>query len=59
MGWWRDMIDYLATPDAPHAKTRDVTRFDMGVCPGCRGLRAVASPTCESCGSVRAVTADA
>lgn len=53
------MLAYLATEEAPHGSARDITRFDMGVCPGCRGLRAVASPTCQTCGSVRAVTADA
>jgi len=53
------MLTYLATPDAPHGSARDITRFDMGVCPGCRGLRAVASPTCKACGSVRPVAADA
>lgn len=59
MTWWRDVIDYLAATDAPHGGARDLTRFDMGVCPGCRGLRAVASATCQACGSVRPVAADA
>jgi hypothetical protein len=59
MNWWRNVLTYLATQVAPHGSARDITRFDMGVCPGCRGLRAVASPSCQACGSVRAVTADA
>jgi hypothetical protein len=59
MNWWQQILGYLASVDAPHGSARDLSRFDMGVCPGCRGLRAVASPTCQACGSVRAVTADA
>jgi hypothetical protein len=38
---------------------RDFSKFDLGVCPGCRGLRAVKSPQCAVCGSAAAATADA
>jgi hypothetical protein len=38
---------------------RDFSKFDLGVCPGCRGVRAVKSPQCGVCGSAAAVTADA
>ena len=38
---------------------RDFSKFDLGVCPGCRGLRAVRSPQCTTCGSAAPVTADA
>ena len=53
------MLRYLGVVDSPRGSARDLSRFDMGVCPGCRGLRAVASPICQACGSARAVTADA
>jgi len=49
----------FAEPAAPNDRPlRDLSRFDMGVCPGCRGLRTVASPRCDHCGSTRPVTAD-
>jgi len=38
---------------------RDFTKFDVGVCPGCRGLRAVASLRCAHCHSAAPVAADA
>ena len=38
---------------------RDFSKFDLGVCPGCRGLRVVKSPQCTACGSAAPVTADA
>ena len=59
MNWLSDLVGYLAAPAAPSGKARDLARFDMGVCPGCRGLRAVTSPICQSCGCVDGVTADA
>lgn len=55
---WLD--DLFAEPavrsDRPQ---RDLSRFDMGVCPGCRGLRVTASLRCSHCGSTKPVTADA
>ena len=38
---------------------RDFSKFDLGVCPGCRGLRVVKSPQCTACGSTAPVSADA
>jgi len=37
----------------------DFSKFDLGVCPGCRGLRAVASPRCGHCDSAAPAAADA
>jgi hypothetical protein len=37
----------------------DFSKFDLGVCPGCRGLRAVHSPQCATCHSTAPVAADA
>jgi hypothetical protein len=59
VNWLSDIVRYLATSDTPSGRARDLARYDMGVCPGCRGLRAVASDACRTCGSVVAVTADA
>ena len=58
---WRNMLsDLFAAPTARTDRTLpDLTRFDLGVCPGCRGLRLVASPRCTHCGSAAPVTADA
>ena len=50
----------FAAPATSNGRSRlDPSRFDFGVCPGCRGLRAVASPLCRTCGSEAPVTADA
>jgi hypothetical protein len=38
---------------------RQIMKFGIGVCPGCRRLRGVASPRCQACGSAAAVTEDA
>lgn len=55
---WLD--DLFAEPAARNDRPlRDLSRFDMGVCPGCRGLRVTASPRCSHCGSTKPVTADA
>jgi hypothetical protein len=43
----------------PARPPRDLSRFDLGVCPGCRGLRAVASLRCLHCDSAATVVADA
>jgi hypothetical protein len=53
-------IGTLFEADNPAARPpRDFTKFDLGVCPGCRGLRAVQSSQCTACGSTSPVTADA
>jgi hypothetical protein len=50
----------LAAPAQPVGRTPlDLHKFDFGICPGCRGLRAVASPQCHGCGSAVPVAADA
>jgi hypothetical protein len=57
---WRLAISALFEADTPSTRPRrDLGRFDLGVCPGCRGLRTVASPQCTACGSAARVTADA
>ncbi len=54
--WFEDLF---AEPPAPADRPlHDLSRFDLGVCPGCRGLRAAASPRCTHCGSTRPVAAD-
>ncbi len=58
---WRDILrDMFAVPPISEgsASTRS-NRFDLGVCPGCRGLRLMKSPRCEHCGNTADVTADA
>lgn len=37
----------------------EIGRFALGVCPGCRGLRAVASARCTLCRSDKRVIEDA
>jgi hypothetical protein len=50
----------LQPPAERHDRTRlNISKFALGVCPRCRGLRAVASLRCSHCGSARAVTEDA
>ncbi len=58
---WREMLgDLFAAPPVRSGRTLpDLTRFDLGVCPGCKGLRLATSPRCMHCGSAAAVTADA
>jgi len=57
---FRWLANLFAAPQALSKRPlRDLTRFDIGVCPRCRGLRAVASPRCNHCSSEAPVTADA
>jgi hypothetical protein len=53
------IADLFAAESAPARRPRDFSRFDLGVCPGCRGLRAVASLRCAHCDSAAPVVADA
>jgi hypothetical protein len=44
---------------APAARPpRDIARFGIGFCPGCRRLRGVASVCCAYCGSLADVKAE-
>ena len=51
--------DLFAVPDAAQALPRQIAKFAIGVCPGCRQLRTVASLRCTYCGSAALVTEDA
>ncbi|MFO1084918.1 MAG: hypothetical protein U1E21_10160 [Reyranellaceae bacterium] len=57
------LIEWLkplfAAPEAPVRQPLKIAQFGLGVCPGCRGLRGVASPRCEACGNAAPVTEDA
>ena len=60
MNWRTALAALFAAPAAPaERRLPSLARFDLGVCPGCKGLRLVTSPRCEHCGSVAPVTADA
>jgi hypothetical protein len=51
---------WFAAPAEPQGRTRlNISKFVLGVCPRCRGLRAVASLRCSHCGSPAPVTEDA
>lgn len=57
---WRDVLRDLFAPPVPKESASPRTsRFDLGICSGCRGLRLRDSPRCEHCGSTAGVTADA
>jgi len=58
---WLDALEQLfaAPPGMPRRARLSITKFALGVCPGCRGLRGVASLRCSHCGSVKPVTEDA
>lgn len=60
MTWRAALTALFAAPVAPaERRLPSLARFDLGVCPGCKGLRLVSSPRCEHCGSAVPVTADA
>ncbi|TAJ32995.1 MAG: hypothetical protein EPO67_08900 [Reyranella sp.] len=59
MSWRETLRDLFAAPATESAPPLQLSKFDLGVCPGCRGLRAMASPACSHCGSEAPVTADA
>jgi hypothetical protein len=58
---WRDVVRSLFTaPDGATTRSaRDIDRFSIGFCPGCKRLRGVASLRCDYCGSTRPVAPDA
>ncbi|MBX9944036.1 MAG: hypothetical protein K2Y40_08150 [Reyranella sp.] len=56
LGWLKGWFDApTAARDRP---LFDLSRFDMGGCPGCRGLRTAASLRCSHCGDTRPVIGD-
>jgi hypothetical protein len=58
--WWNALERLFAAPPATPDRARlSITKFALGVCPGCRGLRGVASVRCRHCGSAKPVTEDA
>jgi hypothetical protein len=58
---WRSLLRSLFdTPDGATVRVaRDISRFSIGFCPGCKRLRGVASLRCDYCGSSRPVLPDA
>ncbi len=50
---------FATPPGATLRVTRDVARFGIGFCPGCKRLRGAASLRCDYCGSTCAVVPDA
>ncbi len=57
LAWINALFDVTERTSA--RPLRDFSKIDLGVCPGCRGVRAVASVECSACGSVARVAADA
>lgn len=57
---WRDILRglFAAPPTAEGSAPPRVRQFELGVCPGCRGLRLMGSPRCEHCGNTAGVSAD-
>ncbi len=58
---WLNALEQLfaAGPATPDRARLSISKFALGVCPGCRGLRGVASLRCSHCGSAKPVTEDA
>lgn len=58
---WSKVVQYLFAPPAGGTgrPLRDITKFEIGVCPGCRQLRATGSLRCGYCDSAAPVAADA
>jgi len=57
---WRSLFRSLfAPPEGAVRVARDIARFGIGFCPGCKRLRGAPSPRCEYCGSTRPVVPDA
>ena len=59
-GWHSFLRSLFAPPAGAAARAvRDVARFGIGFCPGCKRLRGAASLACDYCGSTRPVEPDA
>ena len=50
---------FVPPPGATTRAVRDIARFGIGFCPGCKRLRGAASLRCDHCGSTRPVEPDA
>ena len=58
--WFNALQSLFAAPAATQERAQlNLTKFALGVCPGCRGLRGVASLRCSHCGSTKPVIEDA
>ena len=58
--WLKVLEHWFAAPAEPQSRARlNISKFALGVCPRCLGLRAVASLRCSHCGSTAPVTEDA
>ncbi|MBN9088725.1 MAG: hypothetical protein J0J01_17615 [Reyranella sp.] len=59
--FWRTFVQRLfAAPESATVRVaRDINRYTIGFCPGCKRLRGVASLACDYCGSTRPVVPDA
>jgi len=59
--FWRSFLHSLfAAPEGAAVRVaRDINRFGIGFCPGCKRLRGAASLACDYCGSTRPVVPDA
>ena len=58
--WLNALQQLFAVPPATPERARlSISKFALGVCPGCRGLRGAASLRCSHCGSAKPVTEDA
>jgi hypothetical protein len=58
--WVNALTHWFAAPTEPQGRARlNISKFALGVCPRCRGLRGVASLRCSHCGSPAPVTEDA
>ena len=58
--WLKVLEHWFAAPADTQDRARlNISKFALGVCPRCRGLRGVASLRCSHCGSAKPVTEDA
>jgi len=58
---WNAILRSLFAPPQGTAlrAVRDIGRFGIGFCPGCKRLRGAPSLRCDHCGSTRPVIPDA
>ena len=59
LSFQRFLRSLFAAPEgAAVGVARDINRFGIGFCPGCKRLRGAASRACEYCGSTQSVVPD-